>query len=486
MSPRIRAILSKPHMAGVAQLPTISCITAAELEALEPFVEFCATHRVSAPTDIDMRAFLTLATPTKPSDESRTQSWLKDQLSQMVLLEQVLRKLEFSADLIGAANSVREEFRHQGAFRGHNHGARRRYTRSVSVAVENLPEAWQETLRKLRSDRTFALSILDRMEQRLGMFAWSADQVGHPVDLANPEAECAFYDDLIARSTAKAIRDGEDQNSAQPRWAYLRGAAEEIRRFATHHGMSPQDMERFDRNYRGFSLLEERQTPLKMFTALQAPTLPVTLANARIQLEDASAAANPSNRHQRRLKACALGITVACPPRARDVVDRMFWGNGVFYRADTNSYAFDYNQSKVGHELKIGFQPSFNIFFNALLLGDNDARYLPQIREQAIAQRRPIFMRYDGEPVAYGWFGRAWDEAIGSSSHLARTLLQTFLADLGEHGLAYGRNAIGHRGHRHLSKYRDEHAKKISASKASDAFSSRAENLSPDDISDLL
>ncbi|MDO6728947.1 hypothetical protein Q4577_02890 [Marinovum sp. 2_MG-2023] len=121
-----------------------------------------------------------------------------------------------------------------------------------------------------------------------------------------------------------------------------------------------------------------------------------------------------------------------------------------------------------------------------MLLGDNDARYLPQIREQAIAQRRPMFMRYDGEPVAYGWFGRAWNEAIGSSSHLARTLLQTFLADLGEPGLAYGRDAIGHRGHRHLFKCRDEHTKKISASKASDAFSSRAANLSPDDISDLF
>ncbi|MDG2454105.1 MAG: hypothetical protein P8M63_14930 [Paracoccaceae bacterium] len=486
MSPRIRAILSKPHMAGVAQLPKITCVTAAELEALEPFVGFCAHHRVSAPTAIDMRAFLTLATPAKHSEDSRTQAWVKDPLKQMDLLERVLRKLDFSTDLLVSAASVQEEFQHQGAFRGHNHGARRRYTRRVSVVVEHLPEAWQETLRKLRRDRTFALSILDRMEQRLGMFAWSADQVGHPVDLANPEAECAFYDDLIARSTAKAIRDGEDQNSAQPRWAYLRGAAEEIRRFATHHGVSPQDMERFDRNYRGFALLEERQTPLKMFTALQAPTLPVTLAKAHIQLEDANATANPSHRHQRRLKACALGITVACPPRARDVVDRMFWGHGVFYRVETNSYAFDYSQSKVGHELKIGFQPSFNTFFNALLLGDNDPRYLPQIRDQAIAQRRPIFTRYDGEPVAYGWFGRAWDEAIGSSSHLARTLLQTFLADLGEPGLAYGRDAIGHRGHRHLSKYRDENAKKISAANAANAFSARAETLSPDDISDII
>jgi hypothetical protein len=75
-------------------------------------------------------------------------------------------------------------------------------------------------------------------------------------------------------------------------------------------------------------------------------------------------------------------------------VDQLLWGNGIFYRVETNNYAFKYKQSKVGSELNIGFQPSFNIFFNALLLGDNDPRYLPEIRDQAIAQRRPMFIRY--------------------------------------------------------------------------------------------
>lgn len=358
--------------------------------------------------------------------------------------------------------------------------------RKVSHRVEDLPQAWQDTLRQLRRNQSYSLPILDRMERRLGMIAWSADQADLPIDLEDDEAECAFYDDLIDRSKAKAIRNGEDSAEAEPRWAYLRSTAEELKRFGTHFGVSDGVMARLDRNYRGFADLEQRQTPLKMFAALQAPKLPVTLAKARIELEEASASSNPAHRHQRRLKACARGITVACPPRARDVIDCMFWGAGVFYRPHTNTYAFDYAQSKTGGPLKMDFEPDFNRFFDALLLGDNNPRYLPQIRDQAIAQHRPLFLRYEGEPVAYGWFGRVWDEAIGSSSHLARTLLQTFLADLGEPGFDYGKRAIGHKGNRMIEKYRDDHARQTSARMAADAFSARAGKFTDDDITDLL
>jgi hypothetical protein len=486
MTPRIRAILRAPHMAGVAQLPSIANVTSKDLEALEPFIAFCAQYRVTAPCATDIRAFLTLAIPPKPADQATVEVWQKNWLDQVYALEQALHQLGLGATLVDATASVREEFRHRSAYRGHNHGIRRTYRRTVSLAVNDLPVAWQETLRRLRRDQIYSSSILGRMERRLGMFAWSADQAGLTTDMENSDAECALYDDLIDRSKSKAIKNGEDPVAAQPRWAYLRSTAEELKRFGTYHGVSDTCLNRLDRNYRGFSGLEQRQTPLKMFAALQAPTLPVTLAKARIQLTEASALPNAAHRHQRRLKACARGITVACPPRARDVVDRMFWGDGVFYRPDTNSYAFNYVQSKPGHPLAVAFQPSFNMFFNALLLGDNDPRYLPQIRNQAIAQRRPIFFRYEGEPVAYGWFGRVWDEAIGSSSHLARTLLQTFLADMGEVGLTYGKNAIGHRGYRSFAKYRDDHARQISAAIAGDAFSARAETFASDDISDLL
>lgn len=486
MTPRIRAILRAPHMAGVAQLPAIANVTALELEALEPFIAFCAKHRITAPAITDLRAFLTLEIPAKPADPEAVEIWQSDWLGQVETLKRALIALRFSSSLVEAATTVTEEFRHRSFYRGHNHGIRRTYQRTVSYRVEDLPGGWQDTLRQLRRNQSYSLSILDRMERRLGMFAWSADQAGLPVDLEDAEAECALYDDLIDRSTAKAIRNGEDPAEAQPRWAYLRSTAEELKRFGTHFGVSDDVMHRLVRNYRGFSDLEQRQAPLKMFAALKAPTLPVTLANAHIELENANAIFKPAHRHQRRLKACARGITVACPPRAQDVVDRMFWGEGVFYHPHTNSYAFDYDQSKVGRPLKVTFQPDFNCFFDALLLGDNDPRYLPQMREQAIMQRQPLFLRYEGEPVAYGWFGRVWEEAIGSSSHLARTLLQTFLADLGESGFHYGRNALGHKSESTIEKYRDDHARQTSARLAANAFSTRAEKFTNDDIEDLL
>ena len=113
MTPRIRSLLRAPHMVGVAQLPNIELVTARELEALEPFIAFCAQHRVEAPCDIDIRAFLSLSMPPKPAHPVPFEIWQEGWLDQVDALEQALNQLGFSTALIEAAVSVREEFRHR-------------------------------------------------------------------------------------------------------------------------------------------------------------------------------------------------------------------------------------------------------------------------------------------------------------------------------------------------------------------------------------
>ncbi len=477
MNPRTRSILRRAHMAGVAQMPAVSSASAEELEAISGFVLHCAVHRVTAPDVADLRAHCALDRPAP---------------STLQALAQGLEILGFTPALIAAAERASQEQALRANFRGYNHGARRDYRRTVSVGPDQLPIEWQQVLQQLRRDEAHSPEILKRMEHRLGMFAWSALRAGLPVDLENSEAECAFYDDLIQRSRGRAIKKGEDPDDAAPRWAYMRTAAEEFCRFGKYLGVTPESGDRLDRNYRGFCMLEARQTPLKMFTSLQAPELPVTLAGVCRDLQNARTLAGPDRRHQARLKACAIGITLACPPRAQDVVENLIWGKGVFYEAEADRYCFNYIQHKTNVRLHVKFEQRFSMFFESLLLGDNDPRYLPALRDQALQERRPLFMRYDGEPAAYGWIGRTWDAAIragsdgktGSGSHLARTILQTFLADLGEDGFAYGRTGLGHRSFRQLESYRDDNARRRAASCAAAAADACAAPF--DDISNLI
>jgi hypothetical protein len=147
-------------------------------------------------------------------------------------------------------------------------------------------------------------------------------------------------------------------------------------------------------------------------------------------------------------------------------VERLIWGRGVFYDPSQGRYRFDYRPHKTSGNLKITFEPNFGRFFDALLLGDVDPRYLGALRDRALRDHRPLFVRYDGAPVAYGWIGRVWETAVGSGSHLARTILQTFLADRGEEALRYGPRALGHRSIRRTETYRDDKARQRAANRA--------------------
>jgi hypothetical protein len=185
---------------------------AAGLWALEAFMGSCAAEGLEAPDETDIRAFAQLQAQA-PEDIGR--------------LGVALDALGLGEMYAAATQEVERSVRHRVDFKGISKVPRRTYERSVSVPPDALPGDWHQTLRRLRATADFAPSILDRMEGRLGMFAWSADRHGHAVDLSDIEALKAFYGDLRHRSAAK--------NDGEPRWAYLRSTWEELRRFAPAH-----------------------------------------------------------------------------------------------------------------------------------------------------------------------------------------------------------------------------------------------------------
>lgn len=221
MTPRIAALLQKDHLIRFGALPNIAEFSLPEIEALDPFALFLVQNRIAVPQPADIAAFVEIRAGGKPACPDAAAAWLRTWHEEMTDLRRCLERLRLAPDLLAALDDATESLRHRGTFRKFNHGLRRAYPRTVSVPPEEFPDDWRATLARLRVESAFAKDILNRMEQRLGMFVWSARQAGLAPDLADAHAEQQFYDDLAKRSREKAIEAGEDPATARPRWAYL-------------------------------------------------------------------------------------------------------------------------------------------------------------------------------------------------------------------------------------------------------------------------
>ncbi len=441
MTPR-HILLRQPHMESLRDhfAAELKAMPDPELRALEPFMGFCAEHRVDDPTAADINAF----------------SALRDMDPQAVRdLALAMEGLDLGTGLVEVTKKVSEARQHKAAFKGITKGTSRRYIRSVSVPVTGLPADWQRTLRRLHLERTFAKSILNRMERRLGMFVWSAQQAARPVDLNDTAALKALYDDMRARSAAK--------NDGTPRWAYLRGTWEELRRFARAHSLPEAVWDKLTKTYENADRLESLQQPLKIVKARDAGSLPDLLVKAEQMLAAAVNEKHPQMRHALRNRAAAIALGCAVPARPQDVHAHHILGKGIFFEPGRGAYRMSYTAQKTrtttGVAINIPLRPYWNKFLDALVLQDQDPRYLGQLRAKAIADQRHLYVQYDGTPAAYPWYSRMWEIVAKTGGHIARTLVYDEAVLMGEAGIQYGRVVNGHGAESPIvQKYRSERA----------------------------
>ena len=464
MSTPRHILLRAPHMAHLLDHPALEAMDDALLQSLEAFMSFCADEGLDVPDEIDLHAFAQL--------RSRAPEDLEN-------LAAALEALGMEQIYSETTHEVARSLRHRADFNGICKGPRRDYARSVSLPSDALPADWQETLRRLRANAIFAPSILERMENRLCMFAYSAHRHGHPLELGHTEALKAFYDDLRARSALK--------NDGEPRWAYLRSAWEELRRFARAHNLSGDVLAGLTMTYEVLGGLERQQTALKFTKLREAGTASGLLGRAETRLARAGAAALPHLRHARRNAAVAIALGVVVPARPGDVQLNHVLGNGIFFEPALNAYRFCYVPKKTrrsrAEELDIQLQPYWNQFLDALILQDQHPRYLDELRAKAFAEQRPLYVNYDGSPCRYGWYSSVWRRVARTGGHIARTLIYDEFADLGEAGIQYARGVNHHLTGRIPDKYRSRNAIRKSYGLAQSTMMSRADD---DDISDLL
>ncbi len=416
MIPRHR-LLQAPNMAHLRDHPALAAMCDGELSALAAFMEFCAEHRVSDPDGADIQAFARLSGQAPDS--------IRD-------LRVALHRLGLGQDLIDEIDAVQEAQSHKASFNGIPQGPRRDYTRTVSVPVEELPMDWQKTLRRLEIEGEYSAGILTRMKSRLGMFAWSARQAGHPADLANTDALRTLYADMRTRSIERlreqARKAGFDEDIDEPRWAYLRSTWEELRRFARAHGLPEEVIDKLSVTYSHLVAKEGRQPALKLAKAKEAGTRPQLLRKAEKMLAQAETLKLPQMRHALRNRAAAIALGCAVPARPGDVLAHHVFGAGITFEPGRNGYRFHYKADKTagstGADINIPLMPWWNKFIDALILQDDDESYLGQLRAKAFAERRPLYVQYDGTPAVYAWYSRMWVIVTGTGGHIARSLIR--------------------------------------------------------------
>ncbi len=463
MTPR-HVLLRQPHMAHLLDHPALTVMHDAEIAALERFMGFCGQHSLDDPGGADLAAFAQLQDQTPDALEA---------------LSTALRALDVPGDFLAEIRETAGLVRHRETFRGVPKDLNRSYERSVTVPPCDLPRDWQDTLRRLHIKGQFAEAILDRMTRRLGAFAWSAARAGLAVDIGCIAAQKALYRDMRARSAAK--------NDGVPRWAYLRSTWEELARFARCHGCADEICDHLAADYDELCTLESLQDAKKLSKAMQTGTASGLLAEARRLLEASEQVSSAPLRHARRNRAAAIALGVAIPARPADVFEKHHFGMGIFFDPHRGAYRFRYTPKKTrrrtARPLNIALKPYWNRFIDALILQDLDPKYLGELRAQAFAKNRPLYVNFDGSHCAYPWYSHQWKVVTGTGGQIARTLIWDQMADHGAFGIEYASRA-NHHGIAMRRKYSTE----VTTRAAYDQAQEIMIGLGPleDDISDLL
>ena len=336
-------------------------------------------------------------------------------------------------DLLDEIKGVYAAIKHKSGFLGvPTEPTRLIYQRKVSVPVEDLPADWRKTLRRLEIEGEYSVEILGRMKARLGMFAWSAQRAGHPLDLADTPALRALYEDMRARSIKRQQEQAQkkdlNDDIDEPRWSYQRSTWEELRRFAWAHGLPENVCDKLSVTYKHLDGKERQQAALKLAKAKEAGTRPELLKKAEAMLTKAETLKLPQMRHALRNRAAVIALGCAVPARPADVQAHHVFGAGITFEPTRNGYLFRYYARKTagstGAKIDIPLQPWWNKFIDPLILQDDDPRYLGQLRANAMAEKRPLYVQYDDTPAVYAWYSRMWKIVAGTGGHIARTLIR--------------------------------------------------------------
>ncbi|MCA2008631.1 hypothetical protein [Tritonibacter mobilis] len=318
----------------------------------------------------------------------------------------------------------------------------RRLTKSVEF--NQLPLVWREAFADMDTgfDRNGELPPAEGMmtthKMKMRQLLFSARAAGLP-DALSTAAVRAYARDLRNRGVAPAT---------------LRSSFAAVQKFARYMAAETETLDLLADLVRIYEA-EARKSKSKKFEHLQKTGYsPVALIEqAREILQGAEKHNCPRSRHAQRNRAGALALFSVMPVRLADT--RFVIGENLFWTG--SQYTVDTALSKSGYAWATDIDPRLNIFIDALILRGADPVWLDHMRETCLAEKRSLFIKNDGTPVAYGYVSDCWRREVGTGEHIARTVLHTFIGiEMGQAGTDMAMASCGQRNHATAEAYQGE------------------------------
>jgi hypothetical protein len=417
MSARFQ-ILAKPAWQAIVGHPAIPGLSLDQLRAMDGFFDHITRFGLTEPDTSDFVAFASLGHRAKGLEDLRAGLVKFDEGDPNLVL----------IDEAHAQIAAKEQNR------GTSGKGRAQYSRSVSVAPDDLPADWQAVLagmnvrREAGDKRAPSPSIQVRMCQKLGQYIMVMRREGLSEEL-HQEGLTAFYADLSTRSS---------RHSGEPlRPATLRATWEELERFARYRSTySAELMAALKQTLETLREEEANEAQLKFGKLHGIGSPPDVVRDALDMLDTAERAATPGKRHKLRNRAAAFALPAILPLRRE--WDRIVFGETLFWEGDRYRFR-GYKPRKTAlldgrREFPGSIHPMMCRFVDAMLLQDNDPRYLPALRDHAEASQRPLFAHPNGAPVSQNYVTSVWHQVAGTGAQIARTLLHDYFGARGEEG----------------------------------------------------
>lgn len=407
-------ILAKPKWQGMATFPELLSLPLDQLRALDDLIDFMSNHGITLLTQSDARAWARLSGGVE---------------SLAAAQKAVVAVEGADAPELPILNGAEVDLRRCHDFGSFSRVPRRAYTRTISVYLDELPVHWRQHIERINGLRQDGMikkvdDLYDRMLRKLCQYAWFMQVSGLDIEL-NIEGLQAFYE-------YESTRDSNRGGPLRP--ATILATFADLRDFMGYCGDYPDDL--LNEMQKAVKNLEKKAEGVVALKYAALANIDVTTIQPRANaiLHGASKFKSPAHRHVQRNRALALGLPPLTPLR-REWHELRFGRDIVCIdgRYRFRDYKLRKNRHRPGRENYPGsVHPSAQHFVDAVLLQDEDDKYLDALRLRAEQENWPLFAHPDKSEVAVNYVSQVWSTEFDTGAHINRTIVYDVLFALGE------------------------------------------------------
>ena len=459
-----QTILAKAHWQPVATLPALNTMPVADLVALDSLVLFMRAHACAELDEADARAW------------SRLEGGM-DSLARAACAVEALEGAD--APDLPALRAALDSSAAKHAFGSISKEPQRTYRRVTSVPEDQLPSRWLDCLERIEAKRfdgaiAMADDIFARLKRKLCEYCRFVRSEGLDDDITL-EGLRAFllYETTRISNRGAPLRPATVLNTFSDLNKYMQLSGD----YASTS--LPEEMGKLVEKLRDAA---DGMTARK-YAALARIDVKTILPKAQAMLDRSVHLENPAQRHIQRNRALAIALPPMTPLR-REWHELVFGRDIVF--ADGRYRFRDYKLRKTRHRRRRetypgSVHPSVQHFVDAVLLQDEDEKYLDALREKAESDQWPVFMHPRGEDVSVNYVSQVWVSILGTGAHIARAMIYDILFALGIDAARGGMIMNDHQSRQAADEYIGKQAKIASFTVATNEWDEIYDMYVPDE-----